>query len=104
MSEGDLSKKLPDDLDQFVPPKRSASVKRSPEDLEQFIPTKKTDLDDSSPDDASDSTTFARCAGCVHSDQVDMTAGTLVCKKHNMCINAEVDEIPDDCTSYEAKG
>jgi len=50
-----------------------------------------------------ESATFARCAGCAHSDQVDLSAGTLLCRKHDMRVNAEADEIPDDCAEYQAK-
>lgn len=51
-----------------------------------------------------DSATFSRCAGCIHAQDVDVSAGTLVCGKHNMIINAEADEIPDDCIEHEKKG
>ena len=50
-----------------------------------------------------DSLTFSRCAECKNAEEVNSAAGTLVCKKHNMLINAEADEIPDDCVEYEAK-
>jgi hypothetical protein len=52
---------------------------------------------------AVDSTTFSRCAACRSATEVNSSAGTLLCKKHNMLINAEADEIPDDCGDYEAK-
>ncbi len=48
-----------------------------------------------------DSITFSRCAGCRFATQVNSAAGTLICNKHNMCVNAEADEIPDDCTEFE---
>lgn len=51
-----------------------------------------------------DSTTFARCGTCVHADEMDAAAGTLLCKKHDMRINAEADEIPDDCVEFEPRG
>jgi hypothetical protein len=50
---------------------------------------------------AVDSATFSRCARCKHADGVNTAAGTLACKKHNMLINAEADEIPDDCAEHE---
>lgn len=50
-----------------------------------------------------DSATFSRCMGCRHAEDVDVSAGTLLCNEHNMRINAEADEIPDDCTAYEPK-
>jgi len=50
---------------------------------------------------AVDSATFSRCARCKHADEVNTAAGTLACKKHNMLINAEADEIPDDCVEHE---
>ena len=50
---------------------------------------------------AVDSATFSRCARCKHAEQVNSAAGTLACKKHNMLINAEADEIPDDCAEHE---
>ena len=53
---------------------------------------------------ASDSITFSRCAACRHAEQVNVSAGTLVCRRHNMCVNAEADEIPDDCVEYEESG
>ena len=48
-----------------------------------------------------DSASFLRCAGCRHAKGVDVAAGTLLCDKHNMHINAEQDEIPDDCVEHE---
>ena len=48
-----------------------------------------------------DSISFLRCAGCRHAKEVDTSAGTLLCDKHNMQINAEQDEIPDDCVEHE---
>ena len=50
---------------------------------------------------AADSATFSRCAACKNAEEVNSAAGTLVCKKHNMLINAEADEIPDDCVEHE---
>ncbi len=50
---------------------------------------------------AVDSATFSRCARCKYAEEVNSAAGTLVCKKHNMLINAEADEIPDDCVEHE---
>ena len=50
-----------------------------------------------------DSVTFSRCAGCKHATEVNSAAGTLTCMKHNMSINAEADEIPDDCAEHELK-
>jgi hypothetical protein len=50
---------------------------------------------------AADSATFSRCAACRNAGEVNSAAGTLVCKKHNMLINAEADEIPDDCVEYD---
>lgn len=44
---------------------------------------------------------FERCCSCRHATQKNMDQGTLVCKKHNMLINATDDEIPDDCKEYE---
>jgi len=55
------------------------------------------------PDAAADSMTFQRCSVCRHADEVNSAAGTLLCKKHNMLINAEADEIPDECADYETK-
>ncbi len=75
-----------------------------PDELEQFISPKETEAAESPSPDADDSVTFSRCADCVNAEEVNTTAGTLVCKKHNMCVNAEADEIPDDCVEYEAKG
>ena len=48
-----------------------------------------------------DSASFLRCAGCRHAKGVDTAVGTLLCEKHNMHINAEQDEIPDDCVEHE---
>ena len=50
---------------------------------------------------AVDSATFTRCARCRYAEEVNSAAGTLVCKKHNMLVNAEADEIPDDCVEHE---
>lgn len=51
-----------------------------------------------------DSATFSRCAGCKYSAEVNQTAGTLACEKYDMRIDAEADEIPDDCVAYEPAG
>ena len=50
---------------------------------------------------AVDSATFSRCARCRFAEEVNSAAGTLLCQKHNMLINAEADEIPDDCAEHE---
>ena len=52
-------------------------------------------------DKAADSSTFARCATCRHAKNVNIEHGTLLCKRFNMLVNAEADEIPDDCPEYE---
>ena len=52
---------------------------------------------------SSDSGNFLRCSDCVHAEAVDASAGTLLCRKHNMHVNAEADEIPDDCTEFQAR-
>ncbi len=44
---------------------------------------------------------FARCATCRNAAQIDLEAGTLLCCRFNMFVNAEADEIPDDCPEYE---
>ena len=51
----------------------------------------------------SDSAAFARCASCAHAGELDRSAGTLLCSKHDMRINAEADEIPDECTEFSAR-
>lgn len=47
-----------------------------------------------------DSAAFLRCASCLHADHVDSQAGTLICGKHKMTIDAEAGEIPDDCPEH----
>ena len=54
-------------------------------------------------DEQMESATFARCLRCRHAAEVDISAGTLLCTKHDMRINAEADEIPDDCREFEEK-
>jgi len=44
-----------------------------------------------------------RCLSCRHSTDMDSDKGTLRCKKHNMLVNANDDEIPDDCKEYDEK-
>ena len=44
---------------------------------------------------------FARCATCRKSLDVDVEGGTLLCKRFNMLVDADADEIPDDCLEYE---
>jgi len=51
---------------------------------------------------SSESSTFARCLGCANAEVIDRSAGTLVCGKYSMRINAEADEIPDDCVGFVA--
>ena len=50
-----------------------------------------------------DSVNFERCSTCRHADGIDRNTGTLHCKKHDMYVDAEADEIPDDCAEYEAR-
>ena len=47
-----------------------------------------------------DSASFLRCSTCGNANDVDPNAGTLYCKRHDMHVNAEADEIPDDCPEY----
>ena len=44
---------------------------------------------------------YARCATCVHAGEIDPDKGALLCARHNMRIDAEADEIPDDCPQYQ---
>jgi len=55
----------------------------------------------SAPQHGADSAKFARCSSCAYGNNVNGSAGTLLCGKHDMVINAEADEIPDDCADYE---
>jgi len=64
-------------------------------------PALQTETPDPAAPPAVDSATFSRCARCRNAQEVNSAAGTLVCKKHNMLINAEADEIPDDCPAHE---
>ena len=48
-----------------------------------------------------ESITFTRCADCANAEDVNGVAGKLLCKKHDMRIDAEADEIPDDCPDYD---
>ena len=48
-----------------------------------------------------DSGSFARCATCQHACEIDLERGALLCKHHDMHVDAEADEIPDDCPEYE---
>lgn len=50
---------------------------------------------------AADSASFCRCASCGHAREVNSAAGTLLCHRHGMHINAEADEIPDDCPEFQ---
>ena len=49
-----------------------------------------------------ESSAFTCCMGCANAEAIDQSAGTLVCGKYNMRINAEADEIPDDCAGFAA--
>ena len=51
---------------------------------------------------SAESSTFARCARCGKAEEVDASAGTLICTEYNMRVNAEADEIPDDCVAFTA--
>ena len=66
-------------------------------------PAQPTETPEPADPPAADSATFSRCAACKNAEEVNSAAGTLVCKKHNMLINAEADEIPDDCVEHEPK-
>ena len=48
-----------------------------------------------------DSATFTRCSSCEHAKDVDCNMGTLFCRRHEMFVNAEADEIPDACMEYK---
>lgn len=61
-----------------------------------------TDESTAAPDQPiQDSAAFTRCASCRHAADIDLNAGVLVCKKHNMRCNADTGVIPDDCLQYE---
>ena len=75
--------------------------------MSEDVESAQTETADANPPDSAgqeESVTFARCADCVHGEEVDSAAGRLLCKKHDMRVDAEADEIPDDCVAYEAKG
>jgi len=48
-----------------------------------------------------DSASFLRCAACRHAADVNPAAGTLLCRRHNMFVDALANEIPDDCPAFE---
>ena len=50
---------------------------------------------------AQDSAAFMRCCACRYAAEVDRSAGTLLCVKHNMLCEAESGAIPDDCVEHE---
>lgn len=43
---------------------------------------------------------FARCATCQNAADIELEQGTMLCRRFNMFINADADEIPDDCLEY----
>lgn len=50
---------------------------------------------------------FARCATCKNATDIELDQGTMLCRRFNMFVNADADEIPDDCLEYRrdrAKG
>jgi hypothetical protein len=47
-----------------------------------------------------ESRTFARCATCKHACEIDVDRGALLCRRFEMCVDAEADEIPDDCLEF----
>ena len=63
-------------------------------------PQSEGDKGDSAPDRAA-AANLERCCSCRYATETDTEKGTLICRKHNMLINAAVDEIPDDCKEYE---
>lgn len=44
---------------------------------------------------------FNRCSTCKHATDLLANKGCLRCLQFNMLIDAEADEIPDDCPHYE---
>jgi len=68
-------------------------------------PKEKQTTDDSVSQDewmaAVEASPFARCATCKNAGKIELEQGTLLCGRFNMHINAEADEIPDDCPEYE---
>jgi len=41
-----------------------------------------------------------RCLACKYATEKNPQKGTLLCTKHDMLINADADEIPDDCPEF----
>jgi len=70
----------------------------SPEENE---PVNAADTEDTAAEEAIQTRPFARCATCRNAGSIDLEAGTLLCNRFNMFVNAEADEIPDDCPEYE---
>ena len=48
-----------------------------------------------------ESSPFARCATCRNAGRIKLERGTLLCTRFDMLVDAEADEIPDDCPEYE---
>ena len=44
---------------------------------------------------------YARCATCQHASDIDLERGVLLCNRFEMYVDAEADEIPDDCLEYK---
>ena len=56
---------------------------------------------ESAPSTASHAANLARCATCRHATDVVVNEGRLRCLKYDMLIDADADEIPDDCAHFE---
>ena len=44
---------------------------------------------------------FTRCATCRNAAKINLERGTLLCERFNMFVDAEADEIPDNCLEYQ---
>ena len=75
--------------------RRTATVAEDPE-------TPETREENEAPEDEGKPVgSFSRCATCRNSSGVDIEKGTLLCKRFNMLVDADADEIPDDCLEYD---
>ena len=56
---------------------------------------------ESTPATATHAANLARCSACRHATDVVVNEGRLRCLEYDMLIDADADEIPDDCARFE---
>ena len=90
-------------MEDITDEKSSNSPERAASEADGAEPHTRSEAAEAETKTQPDGANFLRCSNCAHAEDVDASAGALFCRKHNMHINAEADEIPDDCVEFEVR-